>query len=255
MRSTFKTAIFTAALLSFASGAQAGIFDKTPADGSGVYVSGFVGGAFPFDADFEGTQQPAAGVPGAAGANADVGANLDSDVYYGAAVGGRLPFKFLNVFQPRLELEISHFESDVDGGNFNGGNQTFSGQQSQTFYLINSYNDIRWKDNQRVVPYIGGGIGLGVVDSDIQYFPNNGVATAPTFAAQGQDTGFATVSAAGVTLNATEKFDVFVEGRYFKTYGIDAERRFIANGNDGFNADLDDDPDGLTLTVGTRVKF
>lgn len=255
MRLILNTCLTTAAIVVFAPAAHAGIFDRTPVDGAGVYVSGFVGGAFPFDANFDGTQQPADGVPGAAGADANVSADLASDIYYGGAIGGRLPFKFLNIFQPRLEIEASFYESNVESGSFNGGNQTFGGQQSQTFLLINSYSDIRWTDNQRVVPYIGGGIGLGIVDSDINYFPNNGVATAPTFAVQGQDTGFATVSAAGVTLKATDKFDLFIEGRYFKTYGIDAERTFIANGGSGFNANVDGDPDGLTLTVGTRYNF
>jgi len=120
---------------------------------------------------------------------------------------------------------------------------------------VNSYNDIRWKDNQTIVPYIGGGLGLAVIDSDIQYFPNNGLFTAPNFAVQGQDTAFTTVSTAGVTLNASEKFDIFAEGRYLKTYGVDSERRFINAGANGFSADVDDSPDGLAFTVGTRLKF
>ena len=82
---------------------------------------------------------------------------------------------------------------------------------------MNSFSDIRWKENQKIVPYIGGGLGFGIVDSSIQYFPDNGVATAPTFAVEDEDTGFATVSTIGVTLNATEQFDVYTEARYFKT--------------------------------------
>lgn len=251
------TAFFSAAALlaATAAPAHAGIFDRTPTDGAGPYVGAFVGVAVPFDADFGGTQDPEADVPGVAGDPASVDANLDSDVYFGGAIGVRLPFKFLKTFQPRWELEVSHYESNVGSGEFNGGDQTFSGDQSQTFFLINSYNDIRWKDDQKIVPYFGGGFGFGVVDSDIRYFPNNGTLTAPNFAAQGEDTGFATVSTVGVTLNASEKFDIYTEARYFKTYGIDADRRFIADGNDGFSAGLDDDPDGLSFTVGTRVKF
>ncbi len=244
-----------AVTIAAATPVHAGIFDKTPTDGAGVYVSGFVGVALPSDTDFDGTQNPAAGVPGAAGGPASIDANLDSDVYFGGAIGGRLPYKFLKTFQPRIELEISHFDSDVSSGDFNGGNQTFSGNQSQTFFLLNSYNDIRWKENQTVVPYIGGGIGVAVVDSDIQYFPNNGIFTAPNFAVQGEDTAFTTVSTAGVTLNASDKFDIYAEGRYIKTYGVDSERRFINNGANGFSADVDDDPDGLAFTVGTRLKF
>ena len=53
-----------------AAPAHAGIFDRTLTDGAGVYVSGFVGVAVPFDADFDGTQNPDVGVPGAAGAAA-----------------------------------------------------------------------------------------------------------------------------------------------------------------------------------------
>lgn len=250
------TLLTAASLLAVsAAPAHAGIFDRTPTDGAGPYVGTFVGIALPFDADFSGTQNPEAGVPGVIGADADVQASLDSDVYFGGSLGYRLPFKFLNTFQPRWEVEVSHFESDVGSGNFNGGNQIFSGDQSQTFILINSYSDIRWKADQKIVPYLGGGFGLGVVDTDIRYFPNNGTTTTPNFAVLGEETGFATFSTVGVTLKATEKFDIYTEARYFKTYGIDGDRRFIAEGNNGFSAGLDDDPDGLTFTVGTRVKF
>jgi len=99
-------------------------------------------------------------------------------------------------------------------------------------------------------------------------FPNNGVATVPNFAVQNSGSAFTTVSALGATLKATERFDLYVEGRYLKTYGLDAERTFIDGaygldaertfidgGVSGFNADVDDDPDGLSLTVGTRINF
>lgn len=234
--------------------AQAGIFDFDPAEG-GVYVSGFIGTSNPSDTDFEGTQAPAAGVPGAAGADANIVAKLDGATYFGGAIGARLPFKYWKYFQPRLEAEISYSDHDVSGGSFNGGNQTFSGSQSITYYLINNTSDIIWKDNQKVVPYFGGGIGIADFNTDIQYFPNNGTATSPTFAVQGSDSGFATVSAIGATLKTSDKLDFYVEGRYIKTYGIDAERTFIANGASGFNAEVDDDPDGFSLTVGTRLNF
>ena len=68
------------------STAHAGIFDLDPAEG-GFYVSGFVGAAFPFDASFDGTQDPAAGVPGAAGADADIDADFDTTVHFGGRVG------------------------------------------------------------------------------------------------------------------------------------------------------------------------
>ncbi len=255
MTKILKAAVLAAtSAFGFSSVAQAGLFDFDPAPG-GTYISGFVGISAPGDADFEGTQAPVTGVPGMAGAPAEIQADFDSDVYYGGAIGIRLPFKYWKYFQPRLELEVSYTESDVSSGNFNGGNQVFSGNQNATYYLINNYSDIIWSENQLIVPYFGGGIGVGDFETDIAYFPNNGVASAPTFAVQDSDSGLATVSAIGATLKASEKLDFYVEGRYLKTYGIDAERRFVANGNSGFNADVDDDPDGFTLSVGTRLNF
>ena len=234
------------------STAHAGIFDFDPAEG-GYYISGFVGAAFPFDADFDGTQNPAAGAPGVVGAPAEIEADFGTPAHVGGRVGTKLPFKYWKNFQPRLELEVSTFDADVEGGSFNGGEQTFSGNQSTTLFLINNNSDWQWRDDQKIVPYFGGGIGVAKVDSEIQYF--GGAATAPTFAVQGDDIGLATVSTLGLTFKANEAFDVYTEARYLKTYGIDAQRNNIATGDPIFNADVDDDPDGITLTVGARFNF
>jgi len=250
MPHSFRKLSAAALMLPFlASTAHAGLFDFDPAEG-GFYVSGFVGGSFPSDADFEGIQEPDEGVNGTAGAEAVVQADLDSDAFYGASVGAKLPFKYWKYFQPRLELEVSYQENDVSDGSFNGGDQNFSGFQSTLFVTVNNYSDFIWKENQRLVPYFGGGIGLGIVDNGILYAPGD---TPPTVGVVGEDTGFATISALGVTAKVTDKFDIYTEGRYYKIYGIDADRRFLAN--DGFNAALDDNPDGFTLTVGTRYNF
>ena len=234
------------------STAHAGIFDFDPAEG-GYYISGFGGAALPFDADFDGVQDPVAGIPGVAGAPAEIEADFNTAAHFGGRVGTKLPFKYWKYFQPRLELEVSTFEADVESGSFNGGTQTFSGDQSTTLFLINNNSDWIWSDDQKIIPYFGGGIGVAKVDSDIQYFP--AAASAPTFAVQGDDIGLATISTLGLTFKATETLDVFTEARYLKTYGIDAERTFIAGGASSFNADVDDDPDGITITGGVRVNF
>ena len=255
MKDTLKTIIATAfSAIFMSSTAHAGIFDTEPAKGS-FYLSGFVGIAFQSDADFEGVQNPGPGVPGMAGAPANAQADFDSDIAFGGAAGVRLPFKYLKYFQPRLEVEVSHFEGDVSGGNFNGGNQVFSGDQSFTFLLINNNSDIIWQENQRFVPYIGGGIGLADVNNNILYFPDNGNFTAPTFGVIGSEIAFATTGNVGLTLKASEKLDIYTEARYYKVYGVDAERRFIANGNNGFSASVDDDPDGITISLGARINF
>lgn len=243
--------VLSSALLT--STAHAGLFDFDPAPG-GVYVSGFVGAAFPFDADFEGeVEAVTAGAP--VGTNIELEADFDTDVAFGGAVGVKLPFRYWKYFQPRLELEVSTFENDVSSGVIFGGNQTFSGDQSYTFFLINNSSDIQWRDDQRIIPYFGGGIGIANVDTNIQYFPNNGAFTAPNFAVQGDETAFATSTTAGLTFKATEQFDIYTEARYYKVYGVDAERTFIAGGASDFSGNVDDNPDGITLTVGARFNF
>ena len=250
MTKTLRGALLaTITAFAVSSTASAGIFDFDPAEG-GFYVSGFVGISAPSDADFESDEDPVTDI-----SDVEVEADFDSDVYFGGAIGTRLPFKYWKYFQPRLELEVSYTENDVSSGSFNGGNQIFQGDQSTTFYLLNNSSDIIWDEDQRIVPYFGGGIGIADFSTNIEYFPDNGVATAPTFAVRNSDSGFATVSTLGATFKATDRFDLYLEGRYLKTYGIDAERRFISGGADDFNADVDDNPDGFTVTVGSRVNF
>lgn len=241
-------------LLCVANAHAKGLFDTDPAEG-GFYVSGFIGAGFPNDASFDGTQDPAAGSPGLAGTPAEIDADFDNDVYFGGAVGYRLPYKFWTYFQPRLELEISYLDVDVDGGAFNGGDQTFGGSQESLFILGNSFTEIIWSENQAIIPYIGGGIGVGIIDNNILYFPNNGVATAPTFAVEGSDTGLATHTTIGVTVPVNEQLEFYGEGRYLLTLNVDADRTFIGDGGETFNARVDDDPDAFSLTVGLRWRF
>ena len=165
-----QLAVGAAALLCVANVHAKGLFDTDPAEG-GFYVSGFVGAGFANDAGFDGTQDPAAGSPGTFGAPAEIDAEFDTDVYFGGALGYRLPYRFLTYFQPRLELEVSYLDAGVDGGSFNGGDQIFSGSQESLFILGNSLTEIIWSENQAVIPYFGGGLGVGIIDNNIQYFP------------------------------------------------------------------------------------
>ena len=133
----------------------------------------------------------------------------------------------------------------------------FSGDQSTLFVLINNYTDIRWTDNQVIIPYIGGGLGVGIFDTNIAYFgPTAPFAPAPAFILEGEDVGFATSTAIGLTIAANDNFEIYGEGRYLKTYGVDADRNFFGGTDTGlFNAELDDNPDAFTVTGGIRVRF
>lgn len=252
---TLATLALAGTALSGTANAQ-GLFNSSPAEDS-FYVSGFIGGIFPGDGSFNGVQAPETGAPGLEGAPAEVILEFDNDVYFGGALGYQLPFQFFNTFHPRIELEVSYGETDVDSGSFNGGNQVFSGEQSNLFIFLNNFTDIRWKDNQVIVPYFGGGLGVGIIDTNVEYFGVGApFAPEPAFLLQGEDTGFATHTTVGVSFAANDFFEVYSEARYLKTYGIDVERRFVGgNTVDLFSADLGDNPDGFTVTGGIRVRF
>ncbi|MEO0879734.1 MAG: P44/Msp2 family outer membrane protein [Pseudomonadota bacterium] len=254
---TISTALTTALTAGLAtSPANAGdIFNFEPAP-SRAYISVFGGGSFLNDSDFAGVSNPDAGVPGptgVAGAPLDVALDYSTGFTVGGAVGKQLPFTYFGIFQPRLEIEVSYLENDIDAGSFNGGVQTFGGQQEAIFVYLNNYSDIRWSQNQAFVPYIGGGLGAAFIDSDVGYFPAS--ASAPTFAVQGSDTAFAGHIAAGASYALGQNAELFTEGRYFRIRNAQFERNFVGGGNQIFVGDVDDDIAGFTVTGGLRWKF
>lgn len=219
----------------------------------GFYVAGFVGAGFPSDANLRGTQDPVAGAPGTAGAPASINADFDSDTTLGIALGYKTPWEFFGLFHTRLELEYSTLDIDVSDGSFNNGSQPFSGDASIDFFLVNNYSDIIWDDDQTLVPYVGGGLGIANVDANILYA--GGGAKSPNFAATGDDSGLASTVAGGLTWLTGTPWEVYGEARYYQIRDLDFDRRFIGGGQDLFNARVDDDFDGTSLTIGARYKF
>lgn len=243
--------------LTFASPAAfaGGLFSFDPAQ-PGFYVSGFGGGAFLNNGSFTGVSAPVAGIPGptgVAGVPLTVDVDYETGYTFGGSVGYKLPFKYWSVFQPRLEIEVSYLESDVSDGSFNGGNQTFQGSQDAVFIYLNNYSDIKFSEDQRLIPYIGGGLGVAFVNSDVGYF--GGAATAPTFAVTGDDTAFASHAALGVSYELTNSVDLYTEGRYFRVYGANLERTFVGGGANLFNGEVDDDLQGFNVSAGVRLRF
>ncbi len=174
-----------------------GLFNFEPTDGY-IYASGFVGAAFPDDV-------------------ADI--DLDTDLNYGGALGAKLPFVSLGFIHTRIEAEVSYFEADASSAD---PAFAFLGDASleNLFIYGNSYGDFIWRENQAVIPYFGGGLGVAISDT-------TGVSST---------TNFSTHNSIGLTL-PINKLDLYAEGRYFTIY------------NDGPNLD------GINLTVGLRYKF
>ena len=231
MNKIFKASLVALAVAFGASStAHAGLFDFDPAEG-GIYLSGFVGASFPSSTEVDG-----------------VDLEFNDPTYFGGAIGARLPFKYWKYFQPRLELEASTFESDIglDSSALDAG-QSISGDQDVKFYLINNSSDFIWKEDQRFIPYFGGGIGIADYETNITLSDVDGDITVSS-----DDTGFATVSTIGGTFKATNQVDLYVEGRYLRTYGINDDLEDLQG---DIAVDVDDDPQGFTLTVGTRINF
>ena len=246
-----------AAALSSTPAFAEGLFNFEPAQ-SRAYFALFGGGNFTPDSFFTGVSNPAPGVPGPTGiAGAPITVNLDYEVGYqvGGAVGVSMPFKYWKVFHPRLEVEVSYADLQVNDGAFNGGDQIFEGDQSTLFVFLNNYSDIRWSDNQRFVPYVGGGLGVAFVDADIGYFPASATTPGATFAVNGRDTAFASHIAAGVSAPFGGGAEAFVEGRYTKIYSAKLERDFVGGGADLFVADLSDSLNEFTAMAGVRWRF
>jgi len=209
-------------------------FDTTPAEAN-WYVSGYVGASFPSDLDTN-----IIGVGGDVGETpTEIGINFDTDVTFGGAIGRRFGFKFFNFIQPRAELEVSYFStgiSSIDGLNDDilddlddlGGFDDLTAEQlaeaagdiDVLFVLASSYSDLIWQENQLVIPYIGGGLGIASIEAfDL-----------------GSDTNFAGTTALGVTV-PLGTLEVYGEGRYFRVY---------ASGPDF---------DGFQTNFGMRLKF
>lgn len=255
MRVSSLTALGIA--LSFTAGAASaeGIFNLNPAP-SGFYVSGFGGGSFLNDPTFTGISDPVAGIPGPTGV-AGVPLNVDVDFSnsftFGGAVGYQLPFSYFGIFYPRLEVEVSYLENDVEGGSFNGGTQTFLGEQEALSIYLNNYSDIKFSPDQRLVPYIGGGLGVAFVDANVPYFPAS--ASGPVFGLVDEDTALAGHVAAGASYELSDGLELYSEGRYFRIQNVNLDRRFIGGGADLFNGNVEDDIDGFTVTGGLRWRF
>lgn len=239
--------------VSLALAASLACFPASAETDKGFYIGGFLGVGFPGDVNLTGTQNPEAGAPGMAGAPARVESDFDSDFSFGLVAGYELPLQFFDVFHPRLELEYSRISADVDSGAFNGGNQPFLGDTSIDFLLINNYTDIIWNEGQTVIPYFGGGLGVGTVDTNILYA--GGGATSPNFGVVGDDTGLAGTFAGGLTWRTNENWHIYGEARYFQIQDLEFDRRFIGGGANLFNAKVQDDFDGSSLTLGVRYKF
>ncbi len=218
-----KTGIATVVLLgplAFSNAAHA----------DGFYASTFTGLAFQNDQTSSGG-----------------GDRIDISLDNGFVVGGALGYK-LPVGGFRVEMELAYRENDITAGELlSDPTIAFSGDNSSLSAFGNVLYDF---DNILGIatPYIGAGIGIGGVESDVvrQNAVNDVRFGGPT------RTEFLYQGIAGVTIPLGDTWDLFAEGRYYVAPGVDFDLIDTAlNTRETFDSSYE----VIQLQAGLRFKF
>ena len=69
------------------------------------------------------------------------------------------------------------------------------------------------------------------------------------------DTAFTYHTDAGVRFDLSDTIALDARIRYQRVDGLDLERRFVAGGNDAFNANVSGDFETVNLLAGVRFSF
>lgn len=220
-------------------------FAAAPASADGFYVSAFAGLSWQEDQTNVRTELLVQGP-------AAIGVDFESGLYLGGAVGYR--FDDIGPGAVRVELEYAYRENDADALIFsNGVRQLESGDNSSGSGMVNLVYEFD-KLNDWVRPYIGAGIGIAGVESDVEYAPPTGDRGTPTVALGGStDAEFAYQFIGGVTVPVSEKWELFVEGRYYETGDPDFDRIRISD--DALLARYDGEFSAWHGDVGVRFRF
>ncbi|WP_158595924.1 OmpA family protein [Oleomonas cavernae] len=155
----------------------------------GPYGSVFGGYVILQDADLE---------VGTASAEAEFDDGWAGGVAFGYDWGG-----------PRLEAEVSYRRNENDRISAGGASAPLAGHVSALAVMLNAFYD--FTNSSRFTPYLGAGIGVGVIDA-----ADGRVDPGPVFL-NDTDVVFAYQGIAGVKVAVTEGLSLFVDYRYFAT--------------------------------------
>ena len=205
------------------------------------YVSGFAGLAF----QSGNSNTPVSGSLATPinGNTSAIELDYQSGFTLGGTIGYKLPEGILSGL--RLELEASYREGDVSDSIEN--TDGFFGDTSSFGVLANVIYDFDFLESNLFTPYIGVGVGLGGVESDV--FINStldgdqfGGATRTQFLYQG---------IAGVSFPISEGFEFFVDGRYYSAGDVEFDLVDAA----GAETPFDSDYDIFSVQAGIRFSF
>lgn len=181
------------------------------------YVSGSVGLAFPGDVNVT-----------ESGVSGDL--SLDSGFQLTAAGG----YQQKNT---RAEVEVSFRSPGADKLTVSGTETNLTGNVNQTTFLVNGYYDIPTKSKLR--PYVGAGIGFGLISPDIKSGGNK--------AETSNGTSFAYQGKIGVEYEVVKKGNAFVEFKYLGLTGYTSKKNDTEIEFGSFNSPA--------LSVGYRQGF
>ena len=186
------------------------------ADEKPYYIAGFIGAVFAQDQTATG--QTAGGAP------REVVTDFENGGLFGGAVGARvLTYGDATL---RTELEATYRQVQVLDGSFNGGTQTFFGEQDVLTVMVNAAVDYDVFGGA-VKPFVGVGVGVLNIDSNVQYRP-------PSDALLGLNnttTNAAVQVFGGASVPLNHQVDFFFQGGYLTGLGeADFERRNISAG-------------------------
>jgi opacity protein-like surface antigen len=200
----------------------------------GFFVAGSVGGNFQRNDPLRVTSPTA---------KSRINPDFKDEVGFTVAVGyqyDKAIVSFLKFLKPRLELEYNFARAEVRGA---------SGRVRTDYIKGILYSDIRWSQDQKIVPYFGTGIGIGRIDAELRGLRAN--TTAPTVTIDDRSSRFATHSSLGLTFKATERLDIYAEGRYSRTIGA----KFDAVDAVGTPLRIKSKAQAFGLGLGARAHF
>ncbi|WP_374764780.1 outer membrane protein [Yunchengibacter salinarum] len=185
----------------------------------GLYLSGF--GGLSFQSDQTSTLA----------GDVTIGQRLDADFKTGFVVGGAVGYRMPERFDGlRLELEVSYRENSLDDVRAVELPVTgVSGDNSSLGVLVNAIYDFEHVSDS-FTPYVGLGAGLGGVESDA--ILQDGTATTPFGGTT--KTEFLWQAIGGVSVPVSDRFEWFVEGRFYDAPGVD----FDLAGGGRFNSEF-----------------
>jgi opacity protein-like surface antigen len=229
---------------SFASEAQS-------REDGGYYISGFGGLSFQSGQ----TNRPLAGA-----GNTAIELDYDSGFVLGGSIGYKLPES--SIFSGfRLELEASYREGDVED-NTNLPNVTsVTGDTSSFGVLANVLYDFDQIASDFFIPYIGIGAGIAGVESDVVIngqvsdVINEPDSLVPFRFQFGGDTRtqFVYQGIVGATFPISDKFDFFIDGRYYSAGSVQFDN--IITLPQLSEAEFDSDYDVIQVQAGFRFHF